>query len=336
MKADYRRAVRNGAMAAERLHLQLRSRQEIEQHGGNIDVFGALMRLEVPLLLRPLKGLLGAYLREPTSGVLVTTRRPLSVQRFTAAHELGHFRLNHQPSLDDEDLLRRSPFSANPGYDLQEVEADAFAMGFLLPRWLIAWHSTRQGWQSNNFIDPDIVYQLSLRLGASFEATWRTLQRYKLITPQVAAKLKNVRIRGLKEALLADYLPPDFRRDVWLLTERDADTSISGSRHDLFVLHLQEHSTGGYLWDAEELERSGFSLVRDVREETDTVGIGNPVTRRLTALLREPQQGCFSLGERRPWQPDKILNRLHLAYDLTGPEHKGYSGIERRRVLEAA
>ncbi len=322
-------------MAAERLHRQLGSQQRVECDGDNIDVFGALVQLGVPLVLRPLKGLLGAYLREPALGVLITTRRPLSVQRYTAAHELGHFRLNHEPSLDNEDILRRSPFVANPEYDLQEVEADAFAMGFLIPRWLIAWHAKKQDWKKDHFTKSDVVYQLSLRLGASFEATWRTLQHYKLITSSIATDFSKVKVRNLKKELLGDHRPPDYRRDVWLLTERDAHMSISGSRNDLFVLRLKEHGGSGFLWDAEELKRKGFSLVSDVREKIHDFGIGNPTFRRLTVALEEPKQGQISLSERRPWQPEQPLKRLELTYDLTGPEGEGYSRVERRRVLEA-
>ena len=323
-------------MAAGRLHQQLGTRDRVEREGGNIDVFGAILQLEVPLLLRPLKGLLGAYLREPTPGVLVTTQRSLSIQRFTAAHELGHFRLNHEPSLDDESILRRSPFVAQPGYDLQEVEADAFAVAFMIPRWLIAWHWKRQGWHPDDFNDPHFVYQLSLRLGASFEATWRTLQRYNLITARTAHNFGKVQVRGLKEAVLEDYRPPDYLRDVWLLTERDAGTSINGSRHDLFVLRLQEHSGGGYLWNIEELKRSGFAVVHDAREAVDAEGIGSPTFRRVTAILKEAQRGRVFLDECRPWQSSDPLNRLELDYDLTGPEEEGLSRAERRRLLEAA
>ena len=323
-------------MAAERLHRQLGSRELMERGVGNIDVFGAILQLEVPLLLRPLEGLLGAYLREPTPGVLVTTQRSLSIQRFTAAHELGHFRLNHELSLDDENILRQSPFADQPGYALQEVEANAFAVAFLLPRWLIAWHGKRQGWQGEDFADPQIVYQLSLRLGASFEATWRTLQRYGVVTPQTARDLGKVQVRRLKEALLEDYQPPDYRCDVWLLTERDAGTSINGSRHDLFVLRLEEHSGGGYLWNTEELKQSGFAVVRDAREAVDAEGIGSPTFRRITTVLEEAQRGRVSLGECRPWQPGNPRNRLELDYDLTGPEEEGLSRAERRRLLEAA
>jgi len=323
-------------MAAARLHRQIGSRDRVEREGGNIDVFHAILQLELPLLLRPLRGLLGAYLRDPMPGVLVTTQRSLSIQRFTAAHELGHFRLNHDPSRDDEDILRRSPFAARPGYDMQEVEADAFAVAFLIPRWLIMCHCERYGWRAADFSDPIIVYQLSLRLGTSFEATWRTLQRYKIIEAGAARGLEGVRVRDLKANLLGDYQPPDYHRDVWLLTERDAGTSINGSHHDLFVLRLKEHSGGGYLWNTDQLERSGFAVVRDAREAIDADGVGSPTYRRVTALLEEAQRGRISLGECRPWQPGNPLNRLELGYDFSGPEEEGYSKVERRRMLEAA
>jgi hypothetical protein len=103
-------------MAAARLHQQLGLRKQIESRGGNVDVFSAIQTVNLPLLLRPLQGLLGAYLSDPTPGVLVTTQRPMSIQRFTAAHELGHFSLRHQLSLDDESILRRMPIAGQPTY----------------------------------------------------------------------------------------------------------------------------------------------------------------------------------------------------------------------------
>ena len=80
----------------------------------------ASFAIHLPLLLRPLKGLLGAYLPHPIPGVLVTTERPLSIQRFTAAHEVGHFRLEHLPSLDDESILRRMAMPNAVGHGRSE------------------------------------------------------------------------------------------------------------------------------------------------------------------------------------------------------------------------
>jgi hypothetical protein len=131
MATNYASAVRTGSMAAARLHLQLGTKEKLEAHGGNVDVFGATLAINLPLLLRPLKGLLGAYLPEPIPGVLVTTERPLSIQRITAAHELGHHRLEHLTSFDDETILKRMEMpnvAGLSGPNMQEVEADAFAI----------------------------------------------------------------------------------------------------------------------------------------------------------------------------------------------------------------
>jgi hypothetical protein len=71
MATNYASAVRNGSMAAARLHLQLATRERMQVEGGSVDVFGSSFAIHLPLLLRPLKGLLGAYLPHPIPGVLV-------------------------------------------------------------------------------------------------------------------------------------------------------------------------------------------------------------------------------------------------------------------------
>jgi Zn-dependent peptidase ImmA (M78 family) len=334
--ADYPGAVRAGTMAAARLHQRLDLRQQIDARGGNVDVFAAVQSLDLPLLLRPLQGLLGAYLSEPTPGVLVTTQRPMSIQRFTAAHELGHFSLRHRPSLDDESMLRRMPMQSQPSGDFQEVEADAFAVEFMMPRWLIAWHATRQGWTVNDFRRPNVVYQLALRIGASYEATCWTLVRHRFIQQAQARELLQTQPRELKVALLEAHRPQDYRGDVWLLTERDAGARIDGSRNDLFVLRLEEHSGGGYLWDIDQLKVSGFAIVRDDLEAVDCDGIGGPVIRRVTATPPITYRGRLALDERRPWDPNPPLSSLAVEVDLTGPEEEGLSRAERRVLLEAA
>jgi Zn-dependent peptidase ImmA (M78 family) len=333
---NYSSAVRKGTMAAERLHRSLDLRPQIERLAGGIDVFAAIHRVDLPLLLRPLNGLLGAYLNEPDPGVLVTTQRPLSIQRFTAAHELGHYTLDHLPSLDDESMLRRMPMASQPAENFQEVEADAFASAFMMPRWLILLHCKRQGWTIPDFRRPSVVYQLSLRVGASYEAICWTLARYNLIEARQARELLQTPPRDLKIALLNDHKPKDYRGDVWLLTERDAGTRIDGSRNDLFVLKLEEHSGGGYVWDIDEVKQSGFAVVRDEVEAIDDEGVGSPVIRRVTGAPSEDIRGRLSLGERRPWDSDDALSTFDLEFDFTGPEEVGLSRAEKRILLEAA
>jgi len=326
-------------MAAARLHQTLGLRESLGSQGGGVDVFEAVQDIDLPLLLRPLDGLLGAYINDPSPGVLVTTQRPMSIQRFTAAHELGHYRLDHQPSLDDENVLRRmaltQPLHNDHGF--QEVEADAFAVAFMLPKWLILWHANNQGWSSSDLHNPSHVYQLSLRLGASYKAMCWTLLRHKLITRTVANDLaENTQPRTLKEALLASYEPQNYHGNVWHLTERDANTRIDGSRNDLFVLRLTEHSNGGYLWDIDQLKQSGFGIVNDEREAVDDEDIGGAVVRRVTASPPATYQGRVAISECRPWDPETPLSSLQVDVDLTGPEIEGYSRATRRSLLQAA
>lgn len=336
MATSYSGAVRAGTMAAARMHRQLGLQEKITQFGGNVDVFAAIHALDLPLLVRPLNGLLGAYLSQPAPGVLITTERPMSIQRFTAAHELGHFAMSHEPSLDDESMLRRMPLKVDKDENFQEVEANAFAVAFMLPRWLIAWHSQRQGWTLDAFRRPSTIYQLSLRLGASYEATCWTLSQNQLIKPNQVQELLQTEPRELKVGLLEGYKPQNYRGDVWLLTERDAGTRIDGSRNDLFVLRLEEHSGGGYLWDIDQLKASGFAVVRDALESHDDDGVGGHVIRRVTAAPTESRRGRMSLEERRPWEHDQPLATLNVDFDLTGPEEEGLSRAERRVLLEAA
>lgn len=334
--ADYAGAVRHAALTAARLHRDLGTEAVLTRAGGNVDIFAVVAKLGVPLLLRPLNGLLGAFLSDPTPGILVTTERPLSVQRFTGAHELGHFHMRHQPSLDDESILRRSMFNSRSDTDLQEVEADAFAVAFMTPRWLIAAHCKRQHWSAADLARPDVVYQLSLRLGASYEATCWTLVRYRFLTLDIARRHTEIQPRQFKQALLGDYRPENFRGDVWLLTDGDQGTVITGSRTDLFILRLPEHSGGGYLWDIEQLKHTSFVVVRDEHEAVDAEGVGSHPMRLVTVESRDRQLGELQLVEHRPWQPAKAINTFAFTYDLNGPELEGYSRAERRQLLEAA
>ena len=337
MAEDYASAVRAGTMAAGRLHQELRLRAQLEHTGAPVDVFGVIHDLGLPLMLRPLKGLLGVYLSDPAPGILVTTERQMSIQRLTAAHELGHGKMGHRPSLDDESqILRRGPIAHDVTNKFQEAEADAFAIAFMMPKWLILSHCARQGWQIPDLARPAVAYQLALRLGASYEATCRTLNRYGLAGDEALRTLLASPPRPLKLDLLADYRPENYRGDVWLLTERDKGTRIDGSRNDVFVLRLEERASAGYVWELDQLTASGFAIVGDTREGADNDGVGGPVMRRVTAAPQDAPRGQFEVEERRPWETGGAIATLAVDFDLSGPERTGYSRAELRRLLEAA
>lgn len=336
MTTDYRSAVSKGVSAAAWLHHELGSQQNVERSIGWIDVFGAIAQLHVPLLLRPLDRLRGAYSRVPEPGILVTTKRPLAIQRFTAAHELGHHCLEHEASVDNDITLRESGEPDSARSDLREVEANAFATGFLLPKWLVDRQANVQGWRVEHLADPIVVYQLSLRMGVSFEATWRALRNYDLISAEIAQSMQRTKLRQVKKTLLGGYAPPDYRRDIWSLTKHDQASVIKASRGDYFVIRLSEHPASGYVWDAEELNRDGFAIVQDVREEGPTDEVGTSVYRRLVAHPQGEAKDELSFGECRPWDPRQLCNHFELECDWAGKEFPGASRAARRQMLEAA
>lgn len=312
-----REAILTGGREAARLHATLRSQEELNSTRGPVDVFGALLNNNVAVIFRPLKGLLGAYLTKPARGVIISTQRPLPVQRFTGAHELGHIAMHHSISLDGEEILL-SPDDLTA----QEMQANAFASEFLMPRWLLALHGKAQEWDRKSLENPGIVYQLALRMGASYEATLVTLHRHQAIDQGTLAKLRSVQLKTIKQQLLPGYEPTNWFRDVWLLTKKDEGTVIEGQPDDIFIFRLSEKSSAGYLWDIEELKKQGFAIVRDTRDLQNCAdGIGGPVERLITAQSEHAAAGELVLPLRRPWEEaGPPGEQLHLSYDLRGKE----------------
>jgi hypothetical protein len=80
---DSRTAILNGVKGAHELHRDLGIRDQIERsEERRIDVFSVISKLGATLMFQPLDKLLGAYLPGDENGVLITTQRPLRIQRF--------------------------------------------------------------------------------------------------------------------------------------------------------------------------------------------------------------------------------------------------------------
>ena len=331
-------AILRAKKEASKLHRKFSMRERIEVQGGRIDVFETIARCGVELLFKPLDGLLGAYLDYPVPGVLITTKRQLSVQRLTGAHELGHVQLKHKPSIDDELMLHRLTFKTRGSDELEEFEADSFAIEFLLPDWLIATKFSRYGWNKRRIIDPRVMYQLSLRVGVSYEALCRSLMRpgIGIINKSEVSKLLEVKPKDIKKELLRDYKPQNMWGDVWELTSKDEGTVIEGSWSDLFLFRLREHANSGFLWNFEQFNQSGFAIVRDERSAWSKQKIGGNVERSITVKSNQRQIGEIILAEKRPWlekrDSENSLSRFKFSYDLRGPETEGWSNAERYRI----
>jgi Zn-dependent peptidase ImmA (M78 family) len=339
--ADIRAAILNASLEADRLHKQFDAKDRADAGEGRIDVFDMLVQNEIPVMFQPMKGLLGAFLNENGSpGVMVTTQRPLPVQRFTAAHELGHAMLGHEPSLDPEEILARSPLVEREqrGYDLQEIQANVFASQLLIPRWLLVKQMRRQAWTAQRLADPDTVYQLAVRLGVSYSATCHALLRNKVIDDGLSERLLNVQPRTIKARLAAPYKPEDWHRDVWVVTEHDDGNLLEGSRSDLVVVKVKEHSGSGYLWQFDDLAATGLAVVQDNRAaDSDKELVGGVVFRTVIAESTNVAEGHVFLRETRPWQAKgEPLQSLNLDIDFYGPVDAGLHRAQRKALLGVA
>lgn len=94
--------------------------------------------LDVDVRPEPLEGGLSGMLYRAHDGHVVlgvNSAHARVRQRFTIAHELGHFRL-HRDTLHVDGLVRRDQTSSL-AIDTKEIEANAFAAELLMPRDLV-------------------------------------------------------------------------------------------------------------------------------------------------------------------------------------------------------
>jgi len=336
--ADNRSVILNATKCADELHARYGLKEALSATPGRVDVFALLDDRGLPYLFRPLQGLLGAYLNRPVQGVLISTTRPLlAVQRFTAAHELGHAVMGHEPSLDSQGIIARSPFVAGTNLDQQELAANAFASELLMPHWLVVAHMKRQKWTANDLTQPEVVYQLSLRLGASYAATCHALARFGTLKAQAHTKLSDQSVKSIKRKVAGPVMPESWHGDFWHITDQDDGLTIEASVRDVLVFDLPEHASGGYKWHLEHTDGAGLELAEDWRDAPQGSVVGSSVARHIAVRVGERGRGRVRLTERRPWLPaEEPLRSVEVVCAVRGPIEQGLSESERQRILDAA
>jgi predicted secreted protein len=294
MNRAARDAILRGVGGATETHDAFRLRERHEDGLSAIDVFALIEELQIPLQFLALDALLGTCIRISNTevGILVTTQRDLHMQRFTAAHELGHFVLEHSENSLDREV--RMPGDTQ-GRDPREIEADAFAAEFLMPKWLVRSMADRRGWWAAEALrQPSVVYQLSLRLAASYEATCWGLASHDFIERADAEALigNGKRLKDVKRTALQGVPLDDSWADVWQLGATDDGARIEAGPNDLFVIDLEERAAAGFRWDFRQAADAGFALLAD--ESTfDEAVVGGPSRRRV--VLRAPAPGSYEL-----------------------------------------
>ncbi len=126
----------------------------------------------VRIFYRSLEGSISGFLyRDPKRTVIgVNTHHPTVRQRFTLAHELGHFLLHGQEQLHIDrgfQIMLRNNVSSQ-GIDEEEMEANLFAAELLMPRHFLA--RDLGNLQSIDITDDAALAKLAHRYGVSIHA----------------------------------------------------------------------------------------------------------------------------------------------------------------------
>lgn len=323
--------------AAEVLEETAARRRVLENGYTRIDPVAIAEGDGVPVMLRPLEKLLGAFLRsQDSAGILVNSQRPIGMLHMTCAHELGHHFLGHDTKTDEELDFGDT---ASP----EERAANEFAYHLLMPRWLVVHVMNRKGWGVRDLKRADVVYQLSLRLGVSFTAMTWSLNRIKLLAPDLARQISQTPPKLIKEAALAAGAPVPSGGDVWVLDQGDQDFVVEPRVSDRFVVRLPSHASAGFVWTADEATAAGFTIRPAVVNashlgrpmEPVVVGSGGSISYLLEPndiAARSDDVLPVDLGERQPWTTDAPRDqfRLHARYERI---FDGLSKGSRQRLI---
>lgn len=208
-----------------------------------IDVFGVCEDLGLWLAFLPMDNLLGAFVPEGVGGVLVTTQRPIPLQRYTAAHEIGHWRLDHGHGLaldGEEHVLGDTPVE-------REQLAQVFAGNLLMPPPLVFGVLGRLG-LGGQPVEPEHAYAVAREAGVSYEAAVRQLSHLEVITPDRITMLRQRRPLQVKAGLALGRRPVNGYADVWPVNEDWDDQLLALRVEDEVVISLPENRSTGYRW----------------------------------------------------------------------------------------
>lgn len=341
--AEWRSAELRGAAAARILQDKLGLRSQLKYGNEPVDVFKAIDDEKITCMFQPLNSILGAFVTyENVSGIILTTLRSQHVQRFTAAHELGHATLAHDATSLDEEVgfAARGPVPSDgkglvPSKEIREIEADSFASEFLLPKWLIVAHARRRNWSAQSLTEPEIVYQLSLRLGTSYSATCWALSSNNLVSRGIAERLVRVPPKASKQRVLGDFEPESWRNtNVWFVTLADKGARFVGSPDDRLVFSLPEHAASGFRWELTGNNKEDLLVERDessqaVGEDAQMVGVANQRHLQIAAGTSP----VLTLEEKRGWSKESPpIETLSLELDMLGAEEAGLPRVTKKSI----
>ena len=310
--------------SVEALHNELNT-FESSIKTGRVDILDAVSRLGVTLILRPLKDVIGTLLKlERGSGLMLSVFQSARLLRTASACALSIllYATRKEESLNYRYLYKLTAESLPSSPDDENFVS---VLDLLLPNFLLASLQVRQKWSNRDMEDPANIYQASLRLGASYQATVYAYERLGCYTSSDSRRLVKIKLSDIKRTLLEGINPKNLDDiDVWCLSEDKEEYAIQANRGDLFAFRLRENGSAGYAWDFEALEEKGFAILDDKSEIVDRERIGTPSLRKVVAKPPEIETGEFLLDETCPF-PREITrsNMMNISYTREAEPREG-------------
>jgi hypothetical protein len=171
------------------------------------DIYETIEKEGLELQFMDVPSLEGMCLSErEVTRICVTAHRPWGRQRFTAAHELGHYILQHGSQVDEMIESRNE----ETGIPDAEILADGFARFLLMPR-----PAVLAAFAGSPF-SPLSVYRASCWLGVGYESLIRHLAAsLRLISASQEKCLAGTDRQEMCRQMMGDAT---FKADVWPLS----------------------------------------------------------------------------------------------------------------------
>lgn len=227
--------------------------------GTRVDVYRVIEARDVWLSFDPYEDVLGHYQRQGhAAGISINARRPPPLQRFTAAHELGHHELGHDFSFDnEEDITGRVR-------DPLETQAQVFAANLLMSE--VSVEAALEMWNLDPIV-PDLdavaAYVLSAQLGVSYKAMLMQLVMLEKLGWAAYRSLTKSSPLQIKRQLLQSYPLEDHRRTVVHATLAQNQTTLVVGPTDLISVELPQTRRASTEWVVPARTTSMFSLLAD-------------------------------------------------------------------------
>lgn len=259
-----------------------------------IDVFDLCEQLGLWLAFFSLDDLLGAFIPEGSGGILVTTERPVTMQRYTVAHELGHWRLGHTegPALVGEEQVLGATTNET------ELLAQIFAATLLMPPPLIFGVLRRLELRSE--LRPIDAYTVAREAGVSYEAAVRQLANLEIIAPNQIPKLLDTAPLKIKTEIGYGQRPLVGTADVWPVDEHWDGHRLSVRVDDEAIIALPENRSTGYRWQFE-----GREVLRQESPAPPPLPADSPTSTPELLDRAEALIQSIGAGERHPEAPPR-------------------------------